>query len=149
MTAGPGISAERWHRDHEDIRVVKVALFLDDVRPDSGPLCYLRGSHPGGPLADVHPAVPSIGAHLPEDEVESLIARGNVKACTGRRGDLLIWDGAGLHHGGRAQRRPRRLVVASYASDAAVDGRRYKASESVVHGLDEPGRYALRLDPSG
>ena len=144
----PGISAERWHRDHEDIRIVKVALFLDDVCPDSGPLRYVRGSQPGGTLGDFHPAVPSIGAHPPAAEVESLIALGNVEVCTGRRGDLLLWDGVGLHHGGRAHSRPRRLALAYYASDAAVDGRRYSASESVARGLDEAGRYALRLDPS-
>jgi len=145
----PEISAERWHRDHEDLRVMKVALLLDDVCPESGPLFYLRRSQPGGALADFHPTLPSVGAQPPEAEVESMIALGNVEVCTGRRGDLLLWDGVGLHHGGRAHRRPRRMVVAWYASDAALDGRRYHASPSVTRGLDESGRYALRSPAPG
>lgn len=146
--ADPAISAESWHRDHEDISVLKVAFMLDGVCPDSGPLFYVRGSQPGGPLADLCPAFSSIGARPRAAEVEAVIALGQVTVCTGAPGDLLLWDGVGLHHGGRARRRDRRVVIASYTSDVALGGCRYRASESVVHDLDESGRYALRLAPS-
>ena len=48
-------SSQRWHRDEEDIKLVKVFLYLNDVDKETGPFTYLAGSQPGGRWAKIAP----------------------------------------------------------------------------------------------
>ena len=42
------VDSERWHRDHEDRKIVKLYLYLVDVEEQMGPFTYIRSSQPGG-----------------------------------------------------------------------------------------------------
>jgi hypothetical protein len=44
----PPISAEFWHRDHEDKRIIKVFVLLTDVDETMGPFTYVKRSQAGG-----------------------------------------------------------------------------------------------------
>ena len=45
------VSSQRWHRDYNDERLVKVFIYLTDVDEDTGPLEYVPGSTLGGEYA--------------------------------------------------------------------------------------------------
>src|SRR5947208_2060462 len=52
--AAPGVervSSQRWHRDYNDERLVKVFIYLTDVDEATGPLEYVPGSVLGGEYA--------------------------------------------------------------------------------------------------
>ena len=54
-TDGDPIEAQLWHRDPEDIKVVKAFIYLNDVDENCGPFSYIPGTHPFGELAHIVP----------------------------------------------------------------------------------------------
>ena len=131
-SSDPPIDSEMWHRDNEDRKLIKVFIHLSDVDDAAGPLTYLRGSQPGGPLGDLFPNDPPTGSYPPENELQPWVSDSSIRACTGDAGTLVMFDACGLHHGGRATGKARTMLVATYASDAALDLLKYE--------LEDPGR---------
>lgn len=141
----PPVDSERWHRDNEDRHMVKLFLHLSDVDEAAGPLTYLRGSQPGGPLGDLFPTVPPSGSYPPDDAIAACITPEGTAACTGAAGAMVLFDACGLHRGGRATGKARTLLVATYASDAALDPLKYRLADTVQYsGLSRQARYAIR-----
>jgi hypothetical protein len=141
----PPVDSERWHRDNEDRNIVKLFLHLSDVDETAGPLTYLRGSQPGGPLGSLFPTVPPSGSYPPDGALAACVTPEATAACTGAAGTMVLFDACGLHRGGRATGRPRTLLVATYASDAALDPLKYRlADPAQYHGLSTQARYAIR-----
>ncbi len=143
----PPIDSEYWHRDNEDAKFLKLFVYLDDVEEDTGPLTYIQGTQPGGAYADVFPAQPPQGSYPPESLLRSAIPSSQIKVCTGNAGSLIFYDASGFHKGGRATDKPRRLMVATYASDAAIDPIRYRLQDqSRYDRLSPAARYAIRAE---
>lgn len=143
-SSDPPIDSELWHRDNEDRKLIKIFIHLSDVDAAAGPLTYLRGSHPGGPLGDLFPNDPPTGSYPPETELKPWVSDTGIQACTGKPGTLVMFDACGLHHGGRATGKPRTLLVATYASDAALDLLKYElADPSRLASMSPQARYAL------
>lgn len=140
----PPIDAELWHRDNEDRKLIKLFFHLSDVDEDAGPLTYIRGSQPGGPLGHVFPNDPPQGSYPPSEELESIVSPDLIEANTGDAGTMLLFDACGLHRGGRTKGKARTLLVATYASDAALDLLRYKLVEPQrIAAMSRQARYAL------
>jgi hypothetical protein len=138
------IASQRWHRDFNDRRLVKVFLYLVDVDEGNGPFQYVPGSAPGGPHGDAWPWRPLGENYPPEDELEQRV-RGDARVFTGAKGTLLFCNTAGFHRGGFATERPRILATATYSSPASLASlteRSYRFSGSLDE-LDAPTRFAL------
>lgn len=141
----PPIDSERWHRDNEDTKLIKLFLYLTDVDERMGPLTYLRGSQPGGRYGDVFPNDPPKGSFPPEGELEKIVPQEQVRACTGEAGTMLIYDACGFHFGGRTRHRPRILLTATFSSDAALDLLSYRLErKDQYQALSATARYAIR-----
>jgi hypothetical protein len=139
------ISSQRWHRDFDDRRLVKVFLYLVDVDEETGPFQYVAGSAPGGRYADAWPWRPLGENYPPEDELERRIPAEAVRIFTGPKGTLLFCNTAGFHRGGFATSSPRVLATATYSSPAslaALTERSYRFTGSLGE-LDATQRYAL------
>src|SRR5438477_5152655 len=54
------IASQRWHRDPEDRRLLKVFLFVHDVDETAGPLEYIPSTRTGGPRSHLLPPVGGI-----------------------------------------------------------------------------------------
>lgn len=84
--------SQLWHRDHEDVPVLKLFLYLRDIGPKQGPLEYIRGSHRGDfDLCSRQKYAPGTILVSPE----------RVESCTGPQGSAVIVDTSGIHRGGR------------------------------------------------
>lgn len=139
------ISSQRWHRDFNDRRLVKVFLYLVDVDEHTGPFQYAAGSAPGGPYGDAWPWRPLGENYPPEDELEQRLPGGAIHTFTGPRGTLLFCNTAGFHRGGFATGRPRVLATATYSSPASLASlteRSYRFTGPLDE-LDAPTRFAL------
>jgi phytanoyl-CoA dioxygenase PhyH len=139
------VSSQRWHRDFNDRRLVKVFLYLVDVDESTGPFQYVPGSAPGGPRGDLWPWRPLGENYPPEDELERQIAADGARVFTGPKGTLLFCNTAGFHRGGFATAKPRVLATATYSSPAslaALSERSYRFSGPLDE-LDEPTLFAL------
>jgi hypothetical protein len=138
------VASQRWHRDPEDQRLVKVFLYLSDVDSGAGPLEYVRGSHGTGPYARLWPNPdPGTASYPPEGEVEARIPAADRVAGTGPAGMLIFCDTYGLHRGGLATERPRVLANWAYVTPASIFARRFEVSGRPA-GLDGAAGFALR-----
>lgn len=90
-------SSQLWHRDHDDVRVIKLFSYLTDVAEDGdGPFTFLPRQSTdkfGYPL---------MGSHFPDDRVFDKVPRGDVKVMKAPRLATFMVDTAKcLHMGSR------------------------------------------------
>lgn len=90
-------SSQLWHRDHDDVRVVKLFSYLTNVEEDGdGPFTFLPRQSTdkfGYPL---------LGSHFPDDQVFDKVPRGDVKVMKAPRLASFMVDTAKcLHMGSR------------------------------------------------
>ena len=141
----PSINSERWHRDNEDHRLVKLFLYLNDVNEGAGPFQYMKSTQPGGKYDYLFPAYPPRGSYPPERALERVVPATHVKICTGHTGALILCDSAGFHKGGRAVNKARLVMVATYGSNAALDSANYQLLDPKQYETLTPAaRYAIR-----
>ena len=118
FTKADGIEAgaRRWHRDAEDRRMVKIALYLNDVDEDGGPLQVLRRR-----LPDHDRMVGGKFRILRQGQLEKALGDfdpdRDVVTCTGKAGTLIFADTAALYHRGKpASARDRCAIYFNYMS---------------------------------
>lgn len=90
-------SSQLWHRDHDDVRVVKLFSYLTDVESDDdGPFTFLPRQSTdkfGYPL---------LGSHFPDEQVFEKVPRSDVKVMRAPRLTSFMVDTAKcLHMGSR------------------------------------------------
>lgn len=101
---------QRFHRDTEDWKILRVFIYLTDVFPDSGPHQYVAASHktPGRfrltPYSDQH--------------IEARFGRHNILTVSGPRGTAFAADMWGVHRGVPPTVRPRLLFSCTYTMTA-------------------------------
>jgi hypothetical protein len=140
------VASQRWHRDPEDQRLVKVFLYLSDVDAGAGPLEYVRGSHGGGRHARLWPNPdPGTASYPPEGEIEARIPAADRTVCTGPAGTLVFCDTYGFHRGGLATERARVLANWAFVTPASIFARRFDVSwPPEPASLGEAEEFALR-----
>lgn len=90
-------SSQLWHRDHDDVRVIKLFSYLTDVEEDGdGPFTFLPRQSTdkfGFPL---------VGSHFADDRVFQKVPRGDIKVMKAPRLTTFMVDTAKcLHMGSR------------------------------------------------
>ena len=117
----PEFFSQRWHRDPDDKKLVKVFLYLTDVEEQgAGPFTYIAGSHLGGKWRNLYPQVPPVGSYPPAGALETYIPEADKKICLGKIGTLIFCDTSGFHKGGYSTTKRRLMYAATYTSAASV-----------------------------
>jgi hypothetical protein len=90
-------SSQLWHRDHDDVRVVKLFSYLTDVEEDGdGPFTFLprQSTEKFG--------YPLLGSHFSDDQVFAKVPRSDIKVMKAPRLTTFMVDTAKcLHMGSR------------------------------------------------
>lgn len=148
--AAPGVervSSQRWHRDYNDERLVKVFIYLTDIDEDTGPLEYVPGSALSGDYAKEWPWRPvSNDLYPPQDEFDQRIPESAHVALTGPEGSMIFCNTSGFHRGGFATgSRPRVMAVYNYSSPASLAALTLRNFDADISrdGLSEQAAYAL------
>jgi hypothetical protein len=118
FTKADGIEAgaRRWHRDAEDRRMLKIALYLNDVDEDGGPLQVLRRRLPDHDRM-VNGKFIILSQERLEKAMGDLDSDRDVATCIGKAGTLVFADTAALYHRGKpASSRDRCAVYFNYMS---------------------------------
>ena len=123
--------SQRWHRDPDDRRLVKVFLYLNEVGPGSGALEYVAHSRPDDRYGRLWPQEFPIGSRPPRDELERLIDPRDRIECSGPAGTLLFVDTCGFHRGGRATTGRRVLATSTHVTPASIWPRRFQLSGDI------------------
>jgi len=141
------VSSQRWHRDYNDDRLVKVFVYLRDVDEDTGPLEFVLGSTPGGEYGDVWPWRPvSNDLYPPQEEFDQRIPRSAHVTLTGPEGSMVFCNTSGFHRGGYATGdRPRVMAVYNYSSPASLAALTLRNFDTDLSrdGLSEQAAFAL------
>lgn len=147
------VQSQKWHRDPEDKRMVKVFLYLNDVDQTSGPFMYVRESHYGGRLSSLFPQHPPRGSgYIEEGEWKKHVPPDAINVYTGKAGMLIFCDTVGLHKGGYATAGERIMFTAGYCSSASAWPSRYQPAEQFEEKqkqavLSPLARFALSYKP--
>jgi hypothetical protein len=84
-------AVERYHRDMEDWRILKIFVYLTDVDADAGPHEYVIGSHLTAGRFRLRPYA--------QEEVAIRYGKAGVRAVTGPRGTTFAENMWGIHRG--------------------------------------------------
>lgn len=141
-------ASQRWHRDQEDQKLVKVFLYLSDVDESAGPFMYVQYAHPGGKWQYLFPRVPPRGTLPMPPDVDSFIPWPDVLVSTGSAGTLIFCDTSGLHQGGYAKSKHRLMLTAIYTTAASPWPIRYAYPPGFqADGLTPLARFAVENNP--
>ena len=114
-TDGDPKELQLWHRDPEDVKIVKVFVYLNDVDENCGPFSYIPGTHSFGELAHIVPQHRHPTRVL-DDEMKSVIPAKSWLICTGPARTMIVADTLGYHRGGKPTRGKRILITFTYTS---------------------------------
>jgi hypothetical protein len=145
------VASQRWHRDPEDKRMLKMFIYLNDVDLEAGPFMFLKGSQYGGRYGDVFPQKPPQGVYPDATELEKLIDTKDIHVCTGKAGAVIFADTSGLHKGGYAKTKQRIMFTGGFYSVGCVwpllftksksfdaDLKKFTSDPSITYALTAP-----------
>jgi hypothetical protein len=139
------ILSQRWHRDPEDRKKIRIFLYFNEVDEQAGAMEYFAGSQLGGPYQDLFPWHDPIRTpYPPEGDMERQIPPSQRLRLSGPPGTLIFCDTAGFHRGGIAKSKPRIITTAAYVTPASLHHRRYDLGASLrTQPMSAPTRFAL------
>ncbi|MCS6910284.1 MAG: phytanoyl-CoA dioxygenase family protein [Anaerolineales bacterium] len=103
-------AAQLYHFDMDRPQFLKLFFYLTDVTPETGPHCYIRGSH-----RERAPALWRDGRHT-DDQVLAYYGAEREVQITGPRGTLIAVDTSGFHKGKPLARGYRLILQIEYTS---------------------------------
>lgn len=146
-TDGPDAFSQRWHRDPDDRKQVKLFLYLRDVNEGNGPFCYIPGTHNVGRFKRIYPQTIYISNYPPDGAVEKKFTENQRRVCTGTAGTLIFSDTTGFHKGGHPVTEGRLLFTAVYTTNAGTPlitrAKAYSIGELQSDFISRPAEYAI------
>jgi len=114
-TEQPPKESQMWHRDPEDLRVVKAFIYLVDVDEDTGPFTFIPRTHPFGEFAK-HVPPHKDRKRVKDEEMNPTLSPDLHRICTGPEGTMILADTVGYHRGGKPRSKNRILLTFTYTS---------------------------------
>jgi hypothetical protein len=141
---GSRIGSQRWHRDYDDSRLMKVYVYFDRVDASRGAMQYVAGSQEGGRWRDPWPWRHAVSRYVPEGELEKVIPESEWVMAAGEAGTLVLCDTSGLHRGGPSVGGCRLLATWTFVTPASLLPRRFRLAEGTdLSRLSPEARVAL------
>lgn len=91
-------AAQLFHFDFERVKWLKFFFYLTDVTEETGPHCFVRGSHRSGNAA-ASPLLSRGYARLTDEDVIAAFGDEDVISIIGKRGTIIAVDTRGIHKG--------------------------------------------------
>lgn len=144
-------NSQNWHRDPQELKVVKVFTYLNDIDENSGPFTYVKKSAPtfDHPYAKLFPQQLPYGSYPGNEKVESTINKEDVRPMTGKAGTVIFCDTNGLHYGGVAKTSPRIMSTFGYSAHTYRENKLYFFDNEFLDSIKsypKQSRHALRFE---
>ncbi|MEA3194828.1 MAG: hypothetical protein QOD26_3161 [Betaproteobacteria bacterium] len=125
-------AAQLWHFDMDRVRWVKFFMYLTEVTPESGPHCFIAGSHRTGGIPR---RLRDKGyVRLTDQDVAAEYSPQAVKTFTAPRGTILVEDTRGLHKGLPVLRGDRLMLEFEFSNSLFGGNPAYPAKIVTHHG---------------
>ena len=142
-TDEPPAVSQLWHRDPEDLQIIKVFIYLSDVGEQSGPFSYIPRTHSFG--AEVERARQCESSKRLSDEDMSRVFEPSIwRVCTGAAGTMVLADTIGYHSGGKPTSGVRMLVTFTYTSATPMMARKLRVAGMPNWAAAPIQRFAIR-----
>ena len=116
-------AAQEFHWDMERIRWLRYFIYLTDVSPDSGPHCFIAGTHRTGAIPK-HLRDRGYTRHRDETMIETY-GEGAYREFVGRRGTIIAEDSRGFHKGALPKAGDRLLLAFELSSSTFGANKRH------------------------
>ena len=113
---GNQVGTRFWHLDTEDVRVVRMIVYLDDVGPNDGPFEYIPWPVTAAVTALRKRALRSAGDPIFDKEMREHIPESAWRAITGPKGTVLLADNAVCYHHGKVHDSQRIVLIYTYTT---------------------------------
>jgi hypothetical protein len=121
-TDAPAQISQLWHRDPEDLRLIKVFIYLVDVDAQCGPFIYIPGTHPFGTGTAAAQKLEK-KKRVPDDRMNRVFPPEAWRVCTGPASTMILADTLGYHRGGKPVAGRRILITFTYTSGTPMTER--------------------------
>jgi hypothetical protein len=113
--------SQLWHRDREDLKILKIFICVDDVTINNGPFVYAPGTHMSGKVKkNPNYFKEKDGTKRTTDEMmEMIVPKSDWIYSTGPKGTIIFADTNGFHKGGFVKSGQRLLFTCMYVSSAS------------------------------
>jgi SAM-dependent methyltransferase/ectoine hydroxylase-related dioxygenase (phytanoyl-CoA dioxygenase family) len=102
-------AAQQFHWDMERIKWIRFFIYLTDVTADSGPHCFIKGSHGTGAIPD---SLLKLGYVRHSDETMlGVFGKDSYMEFVGQRGTIIAEDSRGFHKGMEPKKGDRLLLA--------------------------------------
>jgi hypothetical protein len=117
---GPYSGSQLWHRDREDVKILKVFICIEDVILSNGPFTYAPGTQEGGEIKkEPRYIIEKSGTKRTTDEMmNEIVPKSNWIKSVGKAGTVVFADTNGYHKGGEVTEGYRLLFTCMYVSPA-------------------------------
>jgi ectoine hydroxylase-related dioxygenase (phytanoyl-CoA dioxygenase family) len=106
--------AELFHRDVDDLRFIKLFVYLTDVDENTGPHMFVSGSHRQNRLTAI--------SRYGDSEVEQAFGSRNILSITGKAGTAFLENTFGVHRGVPPRQGPRLIFQPLYTLRPVIFG---------------------------
>lgn len=120
------IQSQRWHRDPQEKKIIKMFIYLNDVGDDAGPFFHILESNHDGKYGKLFPQKTPEGIYITEEEIRKTIPAENIKKMTGKAGTVIFCDTSGIHKGGYATKNERLMFTSFFTSTSYIEEPTYK-----------------------
>jgi hypothetical protein len=121
-TDGPPEISQLWHRDPEDLKLVKVFIYLNDVDERCGPFTYIPKTHPFG-AETVKSASLEKKKRIHDERMTRVFPPDSWRICVGGANTMILADTLGYHRGGKPIVGRRILLTFTYTSGTPITDR--------------------------
>ena len=106
--------SQNFHKDPGIKKCIKVFLYLNDVKMETGPFTYIKGSHKGKESLLSQNRFGAGGIYPEKNIFQKLINEDCIIPIYGKAGTLIFADTTGLHCGGNSIDRTRKMATLVY-----------------------------------
>ena len=128
-------SSQLWHKDYEDLSLLKVFIYLEDVNEDSGPFSYVSTSHESGPNSNLFKRNYPNGIVLSDSDVDKHFDKDKILKFKVPKGTIVFVDTSGIHRGGFCTKSNRFLFTFTYTSFAGISPRNFTLDNNDILSL--------------
>jgi hypothetical protein len=150
-TDAPPELSQLWHRDPEDLKLLKAFIYLTDVDDECGPFTYVPGTHPFGARNQTLARLKT-KQRLTDETMASSLPPAEWRVCTGKAQTLILADTVGYHRGGKPTAGHRRILITfTYTSSTPITERRLRVRAVPAWATSALQRFAVKplVHPGG
>jgi hypothetical protein len=120
VTSGEARESQLWHRDREDLLILKVFVYLNDIDDGAGPFTYAPGTHHKGTVRRTPESFDEKGVRRStNDQMAAIVTPDRWVKATGPEGTIVFTDTHGYHKGGLARTKDRLMYLCMFTSPAS------------------------------